>query len=50
MSLVCDNIIGIDQTCAVRGRAILDNGHVHRNIIDYCNHIFVHSFIASFVV
>ena len=37
MSLVCDNIIGIDQTCAIRGRSILDNGHLHRNIIDYCN-------------
>ena len=37
MSLVCDNIIGIDQTCAIRGRGILDNGHLHRNIIDYFN-------------
>jgi hypothetical protein len=26
-----------DQTCAIRGRSILDNGHLHRNIIDYCN-------------
>ena len=37
MSLVCDNIICIDQTCAIRGRGILDNGHLHRNIIDYSN-------------
>ena len=37
MSLVCDNIICIDQTCVIRGRGILDNGHLHRNIIDYSN-------------
>ena len=37
MSLVCGKIIGIDQTCAVRGRSILDNAHLHRNIVDYVN-------------
>ena len=37
MSVVSDNIIGIDQTCTLKGRSILDNTHLHRNIVDYCN-------------
>ena len=37
MSVVSDNIIGIDQTCALKGRSILDNAHLHKNIVDYCN-------------
>ena len=37
MSVVTNNIIGIDQTCALKGRSILDNAHLHRNVVDYCN-------------
>jgi hypothetical protein len=31
MSVFTNNIIGIDQTCALKGRSILDNAHLHRN-------------------
>jgi hypothetical protein len=37
MSVFTNNIIGIDQTCALKGRSILDNAHLHRNVVDYCN-------------
>ena len=37
ITLVSDKIVGIDQACAIRGRYILDNAHLHRNIIDYVN-------------
>ena len=37
MSLFSNNIIGIDQTCALKGRSVLDNAHLHRNVVDYCN-------------
>ena len=37
MGLVIDNLIDVDQTCAIKGRSILDNGHLFRNIIDYVN-------------
>ena len=30
-------IIGLDQTCAVKGRSIQDNVHLLRNVVDYCN-------------
>ena len=34
---VISSIINIDQTCGIRGRSILDNLHLMRNIIDYAN-------------
>jgi hypothetical protein len=37
MSVFSNNIIGIDQTCALKGRSVLDNAHLHRNVVDYCN-------------
>jgi hypothetical protein len=37
MSVFSNNIICIDQTCALKGRSILDNAHLHRNVVDYCN-------------
>lgn len=37
MGIVSDEIVGIDQTCAIKGRCISDNAHLHRNIIDYVN-------------
>ncbi|CAC5382961.1 unnamed protein product [Mytilus coruscus] len=37
MGIVSDKIVGIDQTCAIKGRCILDNAHLHRNIVDYVN-------------
>jgi hypothetical protein len=45
MSVVTNNIIGIDQTCALKGRSILDNAHLHRNVVDYCNQILTSIFI-----
>ena len=32
---VLPKIIGIDQTCSVKGRSIFDNLHLIRNVIDY---------------
>ena len=32
---VLPKIIGIDQTCSVKGRSIFDNLHLLRNVIDY---------------
>ena len=32
---VLPKIIGIDQTCSVKGRSIFDNLHLIRNIVDY---------------
>ena len=37
MGFVSDKIVGIDQTCAIKGRSILENAHLHRNIVDYVN-------------
>ena len=37
MSVFSDNILGIDQTCALKGRSVLDNAHLHRNVVDYRN-------------
>jgi hypothetical protein len=37
MSVFSDNIIGIDQTYALKGQSVLDNAHLHRNVVDYCN-------------
>jgi hypothetical protein len=37
MSVFSNNVIGIDQTCALKGRSVLDNAHLHRNVVDYCN-------------
>jgi len=34
LSLVMDEIVHPDQTCAVKGRSILDNVHLMRNIMD----------------
>ena len=36
LSKVMDEIVYIDQTCAVKGRSIHDNIHLIRNVIDYC--------------
>jgi hypothetical protein len=33
MSVFSNNIIGID----LKGRNVLDNAHLHRNVVDYCN-------------
>ncbi len=35
LSSVLNVIIHEDQTCSVKGRTILDNVHLMRNIIDY---------------
>ena len=35
LSNVLPNIIGLDQTCSVKGRSIFDNLHLLRNVIDY---------------
>ena len=35
LSNILPKIIGIDQTCAVKGRSIFDNLHLIRNVIDY---------------
>ena len=35
MSNILPKIIGIDQTCAVKGRSIFDNLHLIRKVIDY---------------
>ena len=32
MSVFSNNIIGIDQTCALKGRSVLDNAHFYRNV------------------
>ena len=32
---VLPKIIGIDQTCSVKGRSIFDNLHLIRNVVDY---------------
>ena len=32
---ILPKIIGISQTCSVKGRTIFDNNHLHRNIMDY---------------
>jgi hypothetical protein len=45
MSVVTNNIIGIDQTCALKGRSILDNAHLHRNVVDYC--LSLHTFLTN---
>lgn len=37
-----------DQTCAVPGRSILDNLHLFRNVVDYCDEENVHAAIISF--
>jgi hypothetical protein len=37
MSVFSDNIIGIDQTYALKGQSVLDNAHLHRNVVDYRN-------------
>ncbi|WAR02674.1 YTX2-like protein [Mya arenaria] len=37
MSVVLPSIISLSQTCSIRGRSILDNVHLSRNIVDYCN-------------
>ena len=36
-NVIISSIINIDQTCGIRGRSILDNLHLMRNIIDYAN-------------
>lgn len=48
MSVVSDNIIGIDQTCALKGRSILDNAHLHKNI-DCCNQKHINCAFVSLV-
>lgn len=35
LSIVLPKIIGISQTCSIRGRSIFDNIHLLRNIFDY---------------
>ena len=35
LGTVMDTLVHEDQTCAVKGRSIFDNVHLHRNIIDY---------------
>ena len=34
---VLDKLVGIDQTCSVKGRSIFENCHLLRNIVDYVN-------------
>ena len=34
---VIDTIIDLDQTCGIKGRSIIDNAHLLRNIEDYVN-------------
>ena len=43
---VLPKIIGIDQTCSVKGRSIFDNLHLIRNIIDY---VHQKNLAASFI-
>ena len=49
MSVFSNNIIGIDQTCDLKGRSILDNAHLHRNVFDYCNQIRKKLLIKLFI-
>ena len=32
---VIPKIIGINQTCSIKGRSIFDNLHLHRNVMEY---------------
>jgi len=47
MSVFSNNIIGVEQTCALKGRSILDNAHLHRNVIDYCNQKNINCAVVS---
>lgn len=35
---VLSNIVGISQTCSIKGRSIFDNIHLIRNVFDYIEH------------